>query len=115
HRGRERVAGRARRRLRQHRGAADHGAHGRRTSGARPPPPEDDRLVGAVSRSYPRSMLNSFPLPGTGSATVVAPAPAAGPGYWTGGSSAVLDDDGSVVVAYRQRNGHDGKDRTVIA
>jgi len=60
-------------------------------------------------------MVNSFPLPGTGSATVVAPAPAAGPGYWTGGSSAVLDDDGSVVVAYRQRNGHDGKDRTVIA
>jgi hypothetical protein len=62
-------------------------------------------------------MTLGFPLPGAGSgpATVVAPAPGAGPGYWTGGSSAAIDDDGSIVVAYRQRNGHEGKDQTVVA
>jgi hypothetical protein len=62
-------------------------------------------------------MTTAFPLPGTGSGpvAVVAPAPGAGPGYWTGGSSAVLDDDGTIVVAYRQRNGHDGRDQTVVA
>jgi hypothetical protein len=62
-------------------------------------------------------MVNGFPIPGSGPgpAVVVAAAPGAGPGYWTGGSSAVVDDDGSFIVAYRQRNGHDGKDQTVVA
>ena len=44
-----------------------------------------------------------------------APAPGTGPGYWAGAPSAVLDDDGTYVVAYRVRNGPDGLDRTVVA
>ncbi len=58
-----------------------------------------------------------FPLPGSGSgpAVVAAPAPGAGPGWWAGASCAALDADGSLVVAYRVRNGHDGNDQTVIA
>jgi hypothetical protein len=38
-----------------------------------------------------------------------------GAGYWAGASSAALDEDGSYVVAYRVRNGHDGIDQTVVA
>lgn len=60
-------------------------------------------------------MTTPFPRPGSGPATVVAPAPGAGPGYWAGASSVSFDNDGAIVVAYRQRNGHDGKDRTVLA
>jgi hypothetical protein len=56
-----------------------------------------------------------FPLPGSGSSVIAAPAPGAGPGYWAGASSAALDEDGKVVIAYRVRNGHDGVDQTVIA
>jgi hypothetical protein len=59
--------------------------------------------------------MTKFPLPGMGRAVVAAPAPGAGPGYWAGASNAVLDTDGSFVVAYRVRNGHDGIDQTVIA
>lgn len=59
--------------------------------------------------------MTDFPLPGSGPVTVVAPAPGVGPGYWTGAPSAVLDDDGTLVVAYRVRNGHEGLDRTVVA
>jgi hypothetical protein len=36
--------------------------------------------------------MRDFPLPGSGKAVVVAPAPAAGPGYWAGAPSAVLDE-----------------------
>lgn len=43
------------------------------------------------------------PLPGAGRAMVVVPAPAAGPGNWAGAPSAVLDEDGGVVLAYRIR------------
>jgi hypothetical protein len=43
------------------------------------------------------------------------PAPGAGPGYWAGAPSAALDDDGTFVVGYRVRNGHDGNDETVVA
>jgi hypothetical protein len=58
---------------------------------------------------------SGFPLPGTGRVVVAAPAPGAGPGFWAGASCAVLDEDGSFVVAYRVRNGHDGNDQTLVA
>jgi hypothetical protein len=44
-----------------------------------------------------------FPLPGSGTATVVVAAPAQGPGNWVGASSAAFDDAGGVVLAYRVR------------
>lgn len=53
-----------------------------------------------------------FPLPRNEKATVVAPAPGPGPQRWAGAPSALLDDDGSVVLAYRVR---DGEDYNVIA
>ena len=48
-------------------------------------------------------------------AVVAAAAPGAGHGYWAGAPSAALDEDGTFVVAYRVRNGHDGNDQTVVA
>src|SRR5262245_45949937 len=57
----------------------------------------------------------TFPLPGSAVPVVAVPAPGAGPGYWAGASSAVIDRDGTFVVAYRVRNGHDGIDQTVVA
>jgi hypothetical protein len=59
--------------------------------------------------------MDAFPLPGMGRPVVAAPAPGDGPGYWAGASCAVLDSDGSFVIGYRVRNGHDGIDQTVIA
>jgi hypothetical protein len=59
--------------------------------------------------------MRGFPLPGSARAVVAVPAPGTGPGYWAGASSAVLDEDGTYVVAYRVRNGHDGIDQTVVA
>jgi len=44
-----------------------------------------------------------FPLPGLGAATVVAAAPAPGPGNWVGAASAAFDDADGVVLAYRVR------------
>jgi hypothetical protein len=44
-----------------------------------------------------------FPLPGSGTATVVVAAPPRGPGNWVGASSAAFDDAGGVVLAYRVR------------
>jgi hypothetical protein len=49
------------------------------------------------------SAPSGFPLLSVGTATVVVPAPAPGPGNWAGAPSAVLDDDGGFVVAYRTR------------
>jgi hypothetical protein len=46
---------------------------------------------------------------------VAVPAPGDGPGYWAGAPCGVLDSDGSFVVGYRVRNGHNGIDQTVIA
>ena len=46
---------------------------------------------------------------------VAAPAPGAGPGYWAGAPCAVLEADGTFVLAYRVRNGHDGNDEMVVA
>jgi hypothetical protein len=59
--------------------------------------------------------MDGFPLPGMDRAVVAVPAPGAGPGYWAGASCATLDEDGSFVIGYRVRNGHDGIDQTVIA
>ena len=55
---------------------------------------------------------SAFPLPGSGRAVVAVPAPGAGPGYWAGAPSVALDEDGSFVIAYRVRKGHDGNDAT---
>lgn len=59
--------------------------------------------------------MEGFPLPGQGDAVVAVPAPGAGEGQWAGAPSAVQDVDGSFVVGYRVRNGHDGNDQTVVA
>jgi hypothetical protein len=59
--------------------------------------------------------MTTFPLPGMGPAAVAVPAPGDGPGYWAGAPCGVLDSDGSFVLGYRVRNGHDGIDQTVIA
>ena len=56
--------------------------------------------------------MAEFPLPGMGSAVVAVPAPGAGPGYWAGAPGAALDEDGTFVMGYRVRNGHDGNDQT---
>jgi hypothetical protein len=48
--------------------------------------------------------VTGFPLPGTVAPFVAVPAPAPGEGNWAGASSAVLDDDGRVVLAYRLRS-----------
>jgi hypothetical protein len=61
--------------------------------------------------------VNGFPLPGSGRATVVAPAPGTGPGYWTGSSSAAHDADGGIAIAYRRREGvgPEGGAATIVA
>jgi len=59
--------------------------------------------------------MTDFPLPGAGDPAVAVPAPGAGPGFWSGAPAAVLDDDGTILLAYRVRNGHDGHDETVVA
>jgi hypothetical protein len=63
----------------------------------------------------PQESLRGFPLPGTAASVVAAAAPGHGPGYWAGASSATLDEDGTFVIGYRVRNGHDGAAETVIA
>src|SRR5262245_45087007 len=59
--------------------------------------------------------VGDFPLPGGARAVVAVPAPGLGPGWWAGAPSAALDEDGTFVVGYRVRNGHDGNDETVVA
>ncbi len=59
--------------------------------------------------------MTSFPLPGSAEPLVAVPAPGTGVGFWAGSSSAVLDDDGSFVVAYRVRAGERGRGSNVIA
>jgi hypothetical protein len=46
----------------------------------------------------------ALPLPGTGRVSVAVPAPRPAPGCWAGAPSAALDDDGSVLLAYRVRD-----------
>jgi hypothetical protein len=69
----------------------------------------------APNTAGPQDSLGGFPLPGSTASVVVVPAPGHGPGYWAGASSAALDEDGTFVIGYRVRNGHDGNDETVIA
>lgn len=59
--------------------------------------------------------MRDFPLPGLGTPVVAVAAPGAGIGWWAGASTAVLDDDGAFVVAYRVRYGADGPASTVVA
>src|SRR5262245_42663361 len=59
--------------------------------------------------------MSDFPLPGSAPAVVAAPAPGNGPQFWAGAPCAVLDDDGTIIVGYRVRNGPDTSDQTVIA
>jgi len=44
-----------------------------------------------------------LPVPSPDDARVVVPAPGDGPGYWAGGPSAALADDGTFWLAYRLR------------
>jgi len=55
---------------------------------------------------------HDFPIPGSGPAAVAIPAPGPGDGFWAGASSAALDVDGSILLAYRVRSGHDGSTPT---
>jgi hypothetical protein len=61
--------------------------------------------------------MDDFPLPGSSRPIVAVPAPGAGIGCWAGSSSAVLDDDGTFVVAYRVRHGEAAENpvETVVA
>ena len=59
--------------------------------------------------------MDELPLPGIGSPVVAAAAPGSGTGWWSGASSAALDDDGSFVIAYRVRTGAVGRGSTVVA
>jgi hypothetical protein len=59
--------------------------------------------------------VHDFPSPGAKPPVVAIPAPGAGPGHWAGASSAALDDDGGIVLAYRVRVGFGGDVATVVA
>src|SRR5215211_3050607 len=69
----------------------------------------------ASNTAGPQDSLRGFPLPGSAASVVAVPAPGQEPGYWAGASSAALDEDGTFVIGYRVRKGHDGNDVTVIA
>jgi hypothetical protein len=69
----------------------------------------------ASNATAPQDPLRGFPLPGSAAPVVAVPAPGDGPGYWAGSSSAALDEDGTFVIGYRLRHGHDGIAETVIA
>src|SRR5688500_12526602 len=57
----------------------------------------------------------TFPLPHPGRGDIAVPAPGARPLCWAGAPSAALDDDGSVVLAYRLRVVADDLAATVVA
>jgi hypothetical protein len=59
--------------------------------------------------------VSRFPLPGMGESAVAIPAPGIGPLHWAGAPSAALDEDGSVVLAYRVRVEPEDRAETVIA
>ncbi|MGI9122493.1 MAG: hypothetical protein ACR2FR_06360 [Rubrobacter sp.] len=69
----------------------------------------------ASNAAGPHGALRGFPLPGTAASVVAVAAPGDGPGYWAGSSSAALDEDGTFVIGYRVRHGHDGIAETVIS
>jgi hypothetical protein len=66
----------------------------------------------ASNTAGPQDSLRGFPLPGSAASIVAVPAPGEGPGYWAGASSAVLEEDGTFVIGYRLRHGHDGATET---
>jgi hypothetical protein len=47
--------------------------------------------------------MRAFPVPGSGTPSVVVPAPGPGFGQWVGAPSAALAGDGTVALAYRLR------------
>jgi hypothetical protein len=57
--------------------------------------------------------ITSFPLPGRAERQVAIPAPDTGPQRWAGAPTALLNTDGTTLLAYRVRGG-DG-DRVVLA
>ena len=59
--------------------------------------------------------MADFPLPGGAEYVVAAPAPGTGVGWWAGSSHAVLDGDGTYVIAYRVRMGEQGRGLNVVA
>lgn len=59
--------------------------------------------------------MTDFPLPGMGESVVAIPAPGTGPLHWAGAPSAALDEDGSIVLAYRIRVEPEDRAETVIA
>jgi hypothetical protein len=59
--------------------------------------------------------VSAFPLPGLGESVVAIPAPGSGPLHWAGAPSAALDEDGSIVLAYRLRVEPEDRAETVIA
>jgi hypothetical protein len=69
----------------------------------------------ASNTAGPQDSLRGSPLPRSAASVVAIPAPGQEPGYWAGASRAALDEDGTFVIGYRVRNGHDGNDETVIA
>jgi hypothetical protein len=68
----------------------------------------------AAARLSPTLRGMEFPLP-TDRATTAIPAPGTGPGYWAGAPCGRLLPDGTWLLAYRLRHGHDGVDETVVA
>ena len=61
--------------------------------------------------------MRGWPLPGTSPAVVAVPAPGTGQGFWNGSPAAALAEDGSIVLAYRERTGVGPEDgaATVVA
>jgi hypothetical protein len=59
--------------------------------------------------------VTRFPLPHTTQAVVAVPAPGTGVGYWAGSSSAAVDADGTLVIAYRVRASERGRGFNVVA
>ena len=61
--------------------------------------------------------MQAWPLPGSAPFTVAVPAPGNGQGFWNGSPAAALAEDGSIVLAYRERTGVGPEDgaATVVA
>lgn len=58
-------------------------------------------------------MTRPFPIPDPERCEVAVPAPGAGPGNWVGASSAAVDPDGGILIAYRVRT-HDQRGSGVV-
>ncbi len=59
--------------------------------------------------------MSALPVPRPDGYAVAVPAPGTGPGNWVGAPSAVQDDDGGFVVAYRLRTADQRGSATVVA